>query len=315
MESIKSRLRAYPEVLAWPEIVALLDRPARRTDFNCWDYPGIAARSVGGTVEVALPAAAAIFCSLASIHLVDDMLDEDPRGAYHVWGNGRTANIALALQAFAARVLDEEGMDPARRSLLQQCLAKMTIATCWGQQLDAGDLEGEEAYWQVVRLKTPPLFGCALELGALLGGAEEGLASRIGSLGTSIGEIVQVSDDLKDAMEVPACPDWFRRGGNLAILYARLAAHPERERFEVVRLEAGQEAGLKEAQDLLVRSGAVSYGAYSILESYKRAQKVLRDLPLVDAAPLTELIESHISPLLELLRTLGIETPEALLDS
>lgn len=314
IEVIKDRLRAIPEVAAWPEIVSLLGRGIGRQAFNCWDYPGIAARAVGGTVDDALPGATAIYCALLSIHLVDDLLDEDPRGVYHTWGVGRAANVALVLQALAAREL-AVAADSRKQSSLQRCLADLCLKTSWGQHLDSLDRPGEEAYWETVRLKTPPLFGHGLELGALLGGAEADEALQIAALGLPIGEMVQVNDDLHDALEVPACPDWQRQGGNLAILYARIAPHADRDRFEALRAQVTDEATLREAQNVLIQSGAVSYCAYSLCESYKKARRMIEEMTLVDPNPLFELVDSHIAPLIELLRTLGVQEPEGLLRS
>lgn len=314
IEVIKDRLRAIPEVAAWPEIVSLLDRRIGRQSFNCWDYPGIAAKSVGGTVESALPAATAIYCALLSIHLVDDLLDEDPRGLYHQWGVGKAANVALVLQALAAREL-AVAADEGKQSMLQRCLADMCLKTSWGQQLDSLDRPGEEAYWETIRLKTPPLFVGGLALGALLGGADLEKAMQIAALGLPIGEMVQVNDDLHDALEVPACPDWQRQGGNLAILYARIALHADRERFEALRAQSNDETILREAQNVLIQSGAVSYCAYSLCESYKRARRMIDEMSCIDPTPLFELVDSHIAPLIELLRSLGVQEPEGLLRS
>lgn len=312
IEAIKELLRAIPAVANWPEIGLLLAKPLRRPVFNCWDYPGIGACAVGGTVEQALPAAAAIYCSLASIHLVDDILDEDPRGIYRQWGSGKAANVALALQAAGARLLADGAPGPGQ-ALLQRRFADMTIATSWGQQVDVADRPGEEAYWETVRLKTPPLFGCALELGALLGGAAPEQAAEVGALGLPIGEMIQVGDDLHDALGVPACPDWRRQGGNLAILYARLAPHPDRERFEALRLEVDDEDRLREAQELLVQSGAASYCAYNLCESYKRGRRQIAAAGLACPEALVELLDFQIEPVLALLRSVGVKAPENLL--
>jgi geranylgeranyl diphosphate synthase type I len=314
IEAIKEQLRAIPEVAAWPEIAVMLDKPLKRRQFNCFDYPGIAARAVGGQAEDALPAATAIYCCLASIHLVDDILDEDPRGLYRTWGTGKAANLALALQAVASRVLAERA--PAgRQALLQKSLAEMSFATAWGQQLDAEDRPGEAAYWETIRLKTPPLFGCALELGALLAGADAEQARLVAALGEPIGEMVQVNDDLHDALEIPACPDWNRQGGNLAILYARLAPHAARDRFEELRQGLADEAALREAQDLLIQSGAVSYCAYSLFEAHRKAKRCIEAAAVPAPAALHELADSHIEPLLGMLRSLGVQAPESLIRS
>ncbi len=173
------------------------------------------------------------------------------------------------------------------------------------------DPAGEEAYWQVVRQETPPLFGCALELGALCGGAEPELAAHLGELGVGLGEIIQISDDLGDAMARPAAPDWQRRWTNLPILYARQAAHPERERFAVLHDRAEDPEALAEAQAILVRSGAVSYAAYKILHAHEASIEALHRLPLRAPESLVEPFKTQIEPLEGVLESLGVSVPRA----
>ena len=60
---------------------------------------------MGADDAIALPAVAAIACLQISIILVDDILDDDPRGAYHRLGAGRAANLGLAFQAAALKLL------------------------------------------------------------------------------------------------------------------------------------------------------------------------------------------------------------------
>ncbi len=51
------------------------------------------------------------------------------------------------------------------------------------------------------------------------------------SLGVRFGEIIQIMDDLDDAFQSPAKPDWQRQDNNLAILYAKTADHPAQAQF------------------------------------------------------------------------------------
>ena len=93
------------------------------------------------------------------------------------------------------------------------------------------NLEGEENYWRVVRAKSTPFYGAALQIGALLGGASPAVATGLRDLGVLIGEIIQIHDDLLDAFQTPANPDWEQGRNNLPVLYARTADHPDRVRF------------------------------------------------------------------------------------
>lgn len=313
-ERMKQRILAVPEVAAWPQMVGIIERATHQQYRSLWDYSFISCRAVGGAEEAAVPGAAAIFCSLASIHLVDDMLDEDPRGEHHVLGVGNAANLALAFQAAAQRVLDELSQDPATRAALQVSLARMSLATAFGQNLDARELSTEEEYWHTVEAKSPPLFGTAFHLGARFGGAPAEVADALDRLGGVIGLFIQVSDDLIDALKVPAGADWHRRHNSLPLLYALTAEHPEREEFERLsaRAETDPEA-LAEAQKILLRSGAVSYCALKLIELSRHARELLAVIPLQDPEPIRRLLEHQMKPLERLFRSVGVETPAELL--
>jgi geranylgeranyl pyrophosphate synthase len=311
-DEMKTLIRSLQEVAAWPEMLRLMERVIHRESLSVWDYPEVVCLAVGGDGTLALPAAAAIFCSLISIHLVDDMLDLDPHGDYRRLGEGRAANLGLAFQAVGHRLLDAPALPPATRAALQATLAQMTLGTAFGQGLDSHEVTGEEEYWRVVEAKTPPLFAAAFRLGALIGGAPAGLADGLARLGGILGRLVQVTDDLTDAVQVPAGADWQRRSNNLTILFAMTAEHPERERFlELSRRVADPEA-LAAAQKILISSGAVSFCAFKMLEFAKEANDLLAALPLPDPAPVSGLIQLHLAPLHRLLASVGVDEPAAL---
>lgn len=312
-EPMKQRILAVPEVAAWPQLVEIVGRAEHEEWRSLWDYPFIACRAVGGRKESVIPAAAAIFCALASIHLVDDMLDDDPAGDYHTLGVGNTANLALAFQAAGHLVLDDPSLDGAVRAEIQALFARMSLGTAFGQNLDTRDMRTEEEYWETVGAKTPPLFGAAFYLGARLGGGSAGLAAELERLGGLIGLFIQVSDDLGDSLKAPAGADWQRRFNNLAILYALTADHPEREAFDRLSARAGDPEALAEAQKILLRSGAVSYCALKLIEISRQARELLARTPLHDPEPIEHLLGVQMRPLDKLFRSIGVETPAVLL--
>ncbi|HEX9944929.1 MAG TPA: polyprenyl synthetase family protein [Thermoanaerobaculia bacterium] len=312
-ERLKERIRGIAEISSWPQALDLVERAVHREWISVWEYPVAACRAVGATEQDALPGAAAVFCSVLSIHLVDDMLDDDPRGDYRRLGAGPVANIALAFQAAGHRLLDDAAVRPEVRAALQESFAAMTLATCWGQELDTRELRSEEEYWRVVESKTPPLFAAAFRIGALLGGAEAGTADGLARLGGTLGRFIQVNDDLADALQAPACADWKRRHNNLPILYALTAGHAEREEF--VRLSALVEepAALAAAQKILFRSGAVSYCALKLIELTREVHGLFARIPLVEPEPVARLLDLHLKPLHKLLARVGIQEPAALM--
>ncbi len=302
---ILDRLRGLPEIAGWPEALAYAERAVHQESGSVWDYPPAACLAVGGEAEAALPGAAAVFCALTGIHLVDDLLDDDPHGEYRRLGTGRAANLALAFQAAAHLLLDEAAAGGATRAGLQACLARMALATARGQELDAREPADEATYWRVVDAKTPPLFAAALEIGALLGGAPPATVAALGRLGAAMAHFVQVSDDLNDALETPASADWRRGRGNLAILYAMTAEHPERAAFLALAARAGEPAALAEAQQILARCGAVAYCLYRLTAFAQEAQGLLAAAPIRDPRPLERLLSRQCEPLSRLLATVG----------
>ncbi len=311
-EAIKQRVRAVAEISAWPQMLRLMERVVHRESLSVWDYPSAACVAVGGEAADALSGGAAVFCSLISIHLVDDMLDDDPKGDYHVLGAGRAANLGLAFQAAGHLVLDDPGIHPRIRAALHATFARMSIATAFGQDMDSRELRSEEEYWRTVGTKTPPLFGAAFRMGALLGGAPEPTVDALDAFGGVLGRFVQVSDDLSDALETPAKADWGRRPNNLPILYAMTAEHPERERFLELSLRPAEPDALAEAQQILLRSGAVSYCVFKMVEIADEARQVLAGAALRDAGPVERIFTAHLHPLHRMLESVGVEEPASL---
>lgn len=311
-EEIKEKVRAVSEISVWPQMLRLMDRVVHRESLSVWDYPVAVCEAVGGQPRAGLPGAAAVFCSLISIHLVDDMLDHDPKGDYHRLGAGRAANLGLAFQAAGHLVLDDPGVDPSVRAELHASFARMSIGTAFGQDMDAQELRSEEEYWRTVGAKTPPLFGAAFRMGALLGGTDDGTAGRLEAFGGALGRFVQVSDDLSDAMETPAKADWARRSNNLPILYAMTADHPMREMFLELSARPGDPEALAEAQKILLKSGAVSYCVFKMVELSREARGILAQVPLRDPEPVERILAAHMQPLHTMLESAGVEEPAAL---
>jgi geranylgeranyl diphosphate synthase type I len=313
-EELKDRVRNLPTVSAWPQMLTMIERVVHRESISVWEHPVSACRAVGGREEDAIPAAAALLCSLISIHLVDDMLDDEPLGDFRYLGTGRTANLALAFQAAGHRLLEEATAPAAIRAALQSSFAQMSLATCMGQELDSRELASEEEYWRVVGTKTPPLFGEALRMGALLGGSPAEVADELAGIGHVLGRFIQVSDDVTDALETPARADWKRRSNCLPLLFAMTAAHAEKEEFLDLSTRTDDPEALAAAQKILFRSGAISYCTLKLIEFSREAQARLARIPLRDPGPIEHLLEVHMRPLHRLLEKVGVQDPRGIDD-
>ena len=172
----------------------------------------LAAEAAGGRAEAALPGALALeyIHTYSLIH--DDLpaMDDDDlrRGrptSHKVFGEGHAILAGDGLLTEAFRVLAEGAGDPDRRLA---ALALLAEAAGWrgmvgGQALD---LEGETraaydlAHLQLIhRLKTGALLRAAVEMGAVLAGAEPSVRQALRAYGEAIGLAFQIQDDILDA--------------------------------------------------------------------------------------------------------------------
>ena len=299
-----------PEVAAWPAMLDVWRHYAKNA--QSWFLPELACRAVGGDVSATAPVITAVACCHISIVLVDDILDDDPKGLYHELGAGVAANLGLAFQAVAYRIVQGMGVETAVEQQLLSELITLNLKTAQGQHLDVQPTLSEAHYWETVEAKSTPYYGAGFFLGALVGGATPAVANQLRQFGVLIGKIIQVSDDLADVYQLPACPDWHRGSGNLAILYARLADHPDREQFEKLLPQIDQVEVLEMAQQILLQSGATSYCVYHLLQLAREARAILAMCQVANPRLLQQFLAERVAHLFELLQANGMPLPAEL---
>jgi geranylgeranyl diphosphate synthase type II len=155
-----------------------------------------AAEAAGGTLERALPAAAAVELvhSFSLVH--DDLpaLDDDAerRGQPSVWAAYGEATAILAgdaLVAEAFRLALSAGVDVARE------LVEATLAMIGGQQRD---LEGGHDLAELHRLKTGALFSASVMCGLWAAGLPAERHPLWRAFAAELGLLFQVVDDILD---------------------------------------------------------------------------------------------------------------------
>ncbi len=299
--------RSVPEFLSgltltrtWPALLELVRRAAASKPRDWW-LPVRACQAVGGSPDQAVPAAAALACVQVAILLVDDLLDEDPRGEYRRIGSGPAANYASALQALGSQAFGSKSLPPAVRLQALDCLNRMLVCVSYGQHLDVQNPRQESAYWRVVDYKSASFFGCALKMGCLVAGVTGKTADGLERFGRLYGGMIQINDDLNDTMADPANPDWILGRSPLPILYAEQVDHPARARFLELRRGISRSGALQEAQQILIRCGAVSYCFYHLQNRHRAAVRLIDSLPLARDRDLRQLARALIAPVSGLL--------------
>lgn len=290
-----------PHSASWIEAKNLFQVAASRKPEH-WLIPARAYESVGGLHEQALSAILAIGYAHVGILLVDDMLDDDPRGDFHRLGMPAAANLACFFQAAALHTVSESFREPAARARALRCMNEVFLSTAFGQFLDVQSPTNESGYWHVTKTKSSPFFGAAMELGALAGGAPIEIATELKELGCLYGEMIQIHDDMHDSMEIPANPDWLQGRLPLPILFASLVAHPDQARFLNLRKQVQLPRALEEAQEILIRCGSISYCADQLIQRHQKAMKTMNRIPLMNREPISTLFDEIIAPVDNLLK-------------
>jgi len=159
---------------------------------------------------LAMPQALAVevFHNFTLMH--DDIMDEAPlrRGqqTVHEKWNLSTAILsgdAMLVRAYQLLAQVESDKLPAMLKLFSQT----AIEVCEGQQYDM-DFQSrtdvsEEEYIHMIQLKTSVLLGCAMQMGAWVGGASDEDAQHLYHFGLLLGTSFQIKDDLLDVFGDP----------------------------------------------------------------------------------------------------------------
>lgn len=294
-----------PWMESWDEAQAIFRYAAYKKPKH-WLLPLRACEAVGGTQQQAFPAILAVGCAHISILLVDDMLDNDPRGDYHRIGMPNSANLACAFQAAGLHIIAQLIQDEPAKLAAMNDFNNMLLSTAFGQFLDVQKSMDETLYWKTAQAKSSPFFGTALQVGALSGGGTIEVAGQLKKLGYLYGEMIQIHDDMHDSMEISPNPDWIQGHFSLPILFASLVKHPEQDRFLELNQHITETGALQEAQEILIRCGAISYCADQLIQKHQSAKEILYNIPLTDHTPVDSLLDEIIAPINGLLESVKL---------
>lgn len=296
MEQVREILLSIRLIAMWPEMVELVTEATGRERPD-WRLPLLAARAIDGDGLInETNVVAAMGCLQTSIILIDDILDNEADGAQQRYGVGKTANLAAAFQAAAIGLASNASEIEGHCLRAVEILSSTAYETAVGQNIDTANPNTEEGYWEMIRAKSGPFYGRSLELGAVLRGASRDIQKQMYELGCIIGEMVQIRDDLTDAMGAPASSDWTEGRANLVLLYGRIAAHGQKKvligLIEAIKNTPLNEWFLTKAQQILIEIGAVDYCLHVLEEKKSAGLKLLGEMKLADDTELRHLLNN-----------------------
>ncbi|MDB4649357.1 polyprenyl synthetase family protein [Crocinitomicaceae bacterium] len=244
----------------------------------------------------ALDAALAVevFHNFSLVH--DDIMDEAPvrrgRPTVHTkWD----ANIAIlsgdVMLVKAYQYLNNYPAEVSKK--LIDVFNKTAIEVCEGQQMDM-DFEKrvlveQDEYLKMISLKTSVLLGCALQLGAIVGGADLKAQNELYQFGLNMGVAFQIQDDILDLY------------GDSTLVGKQVGGDIIANKNTLLMILARQEANEKQLSSLEVLLKGVDNnkkieGIITLFESlnvkekcqdlmnvfYKKAEKHLQEIELKD---------------------------------
>ena len=165
----------------------------------------VACRAVGGRIETALPASAAIeiLHNFTLVH--DDIMDNaSTRRGRPTVHTSWDENVALLSGDAMVALAYEALLRSPRRSAheLSTLFSEGLLVVCEGQALDK-EFETSRSvtlrqYLGMIEKKTARMISVAAELGAILGGASPRQRSALRTYGSLLGRAFQIQDDLLD---------------------------------------------------------------------------------------------------------------------
>ncbi|MCY3801611.1 MAG: polyprenyl synthetase family protein [Chloroflexi bacterium] len=209
----------------------------------------VSCEAVGGNVEAALPAAAALELVHNFTLVHDDVMDEDHerrhrRTVWSRWGSAQAINAGDLLYAVAIvsmSHLDQRGVSAENAVKAIRRLEQTCIQVIEGQYLDMEfetrlDVSPDE-YLEMISKKSAALISFPMEVGALVGGADEELQLAFAEVGRATGMAFQIRDDIlgvwgrQELTGKPVGSDIRRKKKSLPILMTFEAARSSNRAF------------------------------------------------------------------------------------
>ena len=213
--------------------------------------------AVGGSVNLAIPAAVALefIHNFSLVH--DDIQDEDEtrhnrKTLWAVWGKSKAlvaGNVLRVVADVALHALEGEGLEPKRSLTAVGLLTESYLEMIEGQYLDLS-YEGRpdismDDYMRMISRKTGALLRCSLNLGAAVGTDDQATIAAIRECGRALGYVFQIRDDVlgvwgeEEITGKPVGADIRRKKNSYPVVYTMDAAtHEDRASISSMYMKA-----------------------------------------------------------------------------
>ncbi|MGQ9677025.1 MAG: polyprenyl synthetase family protein [Chloroflexota bacterium] len=239
-------------------------------------------RALGGNATAAVGAAAAVEFIIASADVVDDLVDGDWDGGQD--HRARALNASHGLTWLAHQCVSDLAvvLGEKRACVIGSIASQQAMRSCSGEDLDLA-LEGvcdatAEAAYDMTQLKSGSLVALACQVGAALATDDAEVLSLAGTLGTHIGVIAQLLNDIGGVVDGN---DIRRRKKTLPIVYALRCAREE-GMPEVLQLYsdgcAASSTDWKRLADTMRDIGALHYASVVAAAHRREAMAAVREL-------------------------------------
>ena len=265
----------------------------------------LACQAFGGDVERTMAAAIALetFHNYTLLH--DDLMDNaDVRRGKPTVHKRWDANVAilsgdamleLAYGRMYQALSQADGIAETARQSAFRLFLETTLQVSEGQQYDMNfehrlDVTLNE-YFEMIRLKTGVLIACALEMGALVGGATREQADKLYQYGLQIGSAFQLQDDYLDVFGDAkvfgkSIGGDIHEGKKTYLLISALSRSSAEQRLEIAdRLtdhDADPQAKIDWFTQLYKSLGVPEACAQEMLSCYYEADKLLASVKMDD---------------------------------
>jgi geranylgeranyl diphosphate synthase type II len=267
----------------------------------------LACDALKGSIDEALPAAAAVELMHNFTLVHDDMMDRDVtrRGrptVHHQWDNDVALLAGDGLLTMAYRSLLRTRSPNLQR--MAQVFTDGILELCEGQALDREFEQRDDVtmaqYLGMIMKKTARLLAVCTEIGALLAGAAAGQIRLLRQFGEHLGLAFQIQDDLLDITSSQEIlgkdfgSDVKRR--KRTFLYTHVMVEGKSQHRQALKnlfqKPSTTKSDILAAQQIFLDAGAIAAAETAVRKHLQKAGHCLTELePTVTTVELRELVE------------------------